>query len=150
MRRSSSASGPRKNASRLWLAIALLLALSAGLAVVKLVVLKMLPFDNKSEIQVVVDMPEGSTLEQTNALLGELAAQVDKVPEVLNYQGYAGTSAPVNFNGLVRQYFLRRVRWSATCRSTWSTSTTASARATTSRGPCGPRCRTPPSATRPR
>jgi len=97
-----------KKRKLLWLAIALLLALSAGLAVVKLVVLKMLPNDNKSEIQLVVDMPEGSTLEQTNALLGELAAQVDKVPEVLNYQAYAGTSAPVTFNGLVRQYFLRQ------------------------------------------
>jgi multidrug efflux pump subunit AcrB len=97
-----------KKRNRLWLAIALLLALSAGLAVVKLVVLKMLPNDNKSEIQLVIDMPEGSTLEQTNALLGELAAQVDKVPEVLNYQAYAGTSAPVTFNGLVRQYFLRQ------------------------------------------
>jgi multidrug efflux pump subunit AcrB len=72
------------------------------------VVLKMLPNDNKSEIQLVIDMPEGSTLEQTNALLGELAAEVDKLPEVLNYQAYAGTSAPVTFNGLVRQYFLRQ------------------------------------------
>ncbi|MFS8137378.1 MAG: efflux RND transporter permease subunit, partial [Thermomonas sp.] len=84
-----------------------LVLLSASLAVFKLVVLKMLPFDNKSEVQVVVDMPEGSTLEQTNALLVELAAQLDKVPEVLDYQGYAGTAAPINFNGLVRQYFLR-------------------------------------------
>jgi multidrug efflux pump subunit AcrB len=67
-----------------------------------------LPNDNKSEIQLVIDMPEGSTLEQTNALLGELAAEVDKLPEVLNYQAYAGTSAPVTFNGLVRQYFLRQ------------------------------------------
>ena len=92
----------------LWLSIFALLALSAGLAVVKLVVLKMLPNDNKSEIQLVVDMPEGSTLEQTDALLGELAVQVDKLPEVLNYQAYAGTSAPVTFNGLVRQYFLRQ------------------------------------------
>ncbi len=65
------------------------------------------PLDNKSEVQVVVDMPEGSTLEQTNALLTELAAKLDGVPEVLNYQGYAGTAAPINFNGLVRQYFLR-------------------------------------------
>ncbi len=84
-----------------------LVLVAASLAVFELVVLKMLPFDNKSEVQVVVDMPEGSTLEQTNALLGELAAEVDKVPEVLDYQGYAGTAAPINFNGLVRQYFLR-------------------------------------------
>ncbi len=84
-----------------------LVLLSASLAVFELVVLKMLPFDNKSEVQVVVDMPEGSTLQQTNALLGELALEIDKVPEVLDYQGYAGTAAPINFNGLVRQYFLR-------------------------------------------
>jgi multidrug efflux pump subunit AcrB len=71
------------------------------------VVLKMLPFDNKSEFQVVVDMPEGASLERTNALLVELARALDDVPEVLDYQGYAGTSAPVNFNGLVRQYYLR-------------------------------------------
>ncbi|OGT56021.1 MAG: multidrug transporter AcrB [Gammaproteobacteria bacterium RIFCSPHIGHO2_12_FULL_63_22] len=84
-----------------------LVLLAASLAVVQLVVLKMLPFDNKSEFQVVVDLPEGRTLEDTNALLTELAAVVDTVPEVLDYQGYAGTSAPMNFNGLVRQYFLR-------------------------------------------
>ena len=84
-----------------------LVLLSASLAVVKLVVLKMLPFDNKSEVQVVVDMPEGRTLEDTNALLLELASSLDRVPEVLDYQGYAGTAAPINFNGLVRQYFLR-------------------------------------------
>jgi multidrug efflux pump subunit AcrB len=87
--------------------IVVLVALAASLAVVQLVVLKMLPFDNKSEFQVVVDLPEGRTLEDTNALLTELAAVVDRVPEVVNYQGYAGTSAPMNFNGLVRQYFLR-------------------------------------------
>ena len=81
--------------------------LSASLAVVQLVVLKMLPFDNKSEVQVVVDMPEGSTLEATDALLTELAAAAGEFPEVLHIQGYAGTSAPINFNGLVRQYFLR-------------------------------------------
>lgn len=84
-----------------------LVLLAASLAVFKLVVLKMLPFDNKSEVQVVVDMPEGSTLEQTNALLAELAAEVSKIPEVQDFQGYAGTAAPINFNGLVRQYFLR-------------------------------------------
>jgi multidrug efflux pump subunit AcrB len=67
----------------------------------------MLPFDNKSEFQVVVDLPEGRSLEDTNALLVELAGTVAQVPEVLDFQGYAGTSAPINFNGLVRQYFLR-------------------------------------------
>ena len=94
---------------RLWLfgGMAALVLLSASLAVAQLVVLKMLPFDNKSELQVIVDLPEGRTLEDTNALLTELAAAVDRVPEVLDYQGYAGTAAPINFNGLVRQYFLR-------------------------------------------
>jgi multidrug efflux pump subunit AcrB len=81
--------------------------LSASLAVVQLVVLKMLPFDNKSEFQVVVDLPEGSTVERTSALLQELALTLAQVPEVADMQGYAGTSAPVNFNGLVRQYYLR-------------------------------------------
>ncbi len=88
-------------------AMLVLVVLSAGLAVLRIVVLKMLPFDNKSEIQVVVDLPEGSTLEQTNALLLDVAQQVARVPEVVDFQGYAGTSAPVNFNGLVRQYYLR-------------------------------------------
>jgi multidrug efflux pump subunit AcrB len=94
---------------RLWLfgGIVGLVVLAASLAVVQLVVLKMLPFDNKSELQVVVDAPEGRTLEDTNALLVELASVIDTVPEVLDYQGYAGTAAPINFNGLVRQYFLR-------------------------------------------
>ncbi|MCB1608576.1 MAG: efflux RND transporter permease subunit, partial [Xanthomonadales bacterium] len=82
--------------------------LSIGLTVVQWVVLKMLPFDNKSELQVVVDMPEGSPLERTNALLVELAEVVRQRPEVADVQGYAGISAPVNFNGLVRQYYLRQ------------------------------------------
>ena len=101
--------GQRGRRRRRWLfaAMAGLVALAGSLAVFELVVLKMLPFDNKSELQVVVDLPEGRTLEDTNALLTELAVVVDAVPEVLNYQGYAGTSAPMNFNGLVRQYFLR-------------------------------------------
>ncbi len=88
-------------------AMALLVGLSASLALVELVVLKMLPFDNKSEVQVVVHLREGSTLEQTSALLAELAAEIDTIPEVLDYQAYAGTAAPINFNGLVRQYYLR-------------------------------------------
>jgi multidrug efflux pump subunit AcrB len=69
--------------------------------------MKMLPFDNKSEFQVVLDMPEGTAVEETARVLDELAAQVAKRPEVTDYQVYAGTSAPINFNGLVRQYYLR-------------------------------------------
>lgn len=89
-------------------AIVLLIVLSIGLAAGKLVVLKMLPFDNKSEFQVVVDMPEGTALEQTNRVLNELGQYLAQVPEVTDYQIYAGTAAPINFNGLIRQYFLRR------------------------------------------
>jgi multidrug efflux pump subunit AcrB len=101
--------GERAPRRRLWLFAGMvgLVLFSASLAVLQLVVLKMLPFDNKSELQVVVDLPEGSTLETTQALLGELAAAVGEFPEVANLQGYAGTSAPINFNGLVRQYDLR-------------------------------------------
>jgi multidrug efflux pump subunit AcrB len=97
----------RSRRRRLFAGIGLALVASAGLAVAQLVVLKMLPFDNKSEFQVVVDLPEGTPLERTNALLLELAAEVSLLPEVLDVQGYAGTSGPVNFNGLVRQYYLR-------------------------------------------
>lgn len=91
----------------LFAVITLLIVLSCTLAVFKLVVLKMLPFDNKSEFQVVVDMPEGTSLEQTSRVLNELAAHLKTVDEVTDYQIYAGTAAPINFNGLVRQYYLR-------------------------------------------
>ena len=84
---------------------AILIAMT--LAVVKLVVLKMLPFDNKSEFQVMVDMPVGTPLERTAALMRELGAVLQPIPEVTDYQAYAGVSSPINFNGLVRQYYLR-------------------------------------------
>ncbi|MBL8470411.1 MAG: efflux RND transporter permease subunit [Rhodocyclaceae bacterium] len=83
------------------------IVLAALLPVARLVVLKMLPFDNKSEFQVVVDMPAGTPVERTAAVLGDLGAYLRTVPEVTDYQAYAGTSAPINFNGLVRQYYLR-------------------------------------------
>jgi len=89
-------------------AVLVLITVSVGLAAARLVVLKMLPFDNKSEFQVVLDMPEGSTLEQTARVLRELSAYLATVPEVTDYQVYAGTAAPINFNGLVRQYYLRK------------------------------------------
>ncbi|HLP98896.1 MAG TPA: efflux RND transporter permease subunit [Sideroxyarcus sp.] len=92
---------------KLWLGIAAALLISVSLAVVKLVVLKMLPFDNKSEFQVVVDMPTGTALEQTSGVLHDIGAYLATVPEVTDYQAYAGTAAPINFNGLVRQYYLR-------------------------------------------
>jgi len=88
-------------------AVLALITLSLALVGVQWVVLKMLPFDNKSEFQVVVDMPEGTPVEQTQRVLDELALELTGVPEVTNFQTYAGTSAPINFNGLVRQYYLR-------------------------------------------
>ncbi len=94
-----------------WIAVAgstLLLLVSVSLLFLKLVEVKMLPFDNKSELQVIIDMPEGTTLEETAAVTKEIAAYLRTEPEVVNYQYYAGTNAPINFNGLVRHYYLRR------------------------------------------
>ncbi len=91
----------------LYSSMAGLIVLAMILVVAQLVVLKMLPFDNKSEFQVVVDMPEGTAVEATAELLDELASAIETVPEVTDYQVYAGTAAPINFNGLVRQYYLR-------------------------------------------
>ena len=88
--------------------VVVLLLASVSLLFLKAVKVKMLPFDNKSEFQVIIDMPEGSTLEQTAAVTRELAAYVGTVPEVVDYQMYVGTASPYNFNGLVRHYFLRR------------------------------------------
>ena len=73
----------------------------------KWVAVKMLPFDNKNEIQVVIDMPEGATLERTAAVSQDIAQYLKTVPEVVNYQSYVGSSAPITFNGLVRHYDLR-------------------------------------------
>jgi len=87
--------------------ILLLIAGSIALVSGKAVILKMLPFDNKSEFQVVLDMPEGTSLEQTARVLGELGDYLATVPEVTDYQVHAGTATPINFNGLVRQYYLR-------------------------------------------
>ena len=92
---------------KLWIAILGGMLLAVSLGVVKLVILKMLPFDNKSEFQIVVDMPAGTPLEQTGAVLHEISAYVATVPEVTDYEAYAGTASPINFNGLVRQYYLR-------------------------------------------
>jgi multidrug efflux pump subunit AcrB len=89
------------------LVVVLLLA-SFSLFAFKIVRVKMLPFDNKSEFQIIIDMPAGSTLEETAALTREIGGYIRTVPEVINYQMYAGTASPYNFNGLVRHYFLRR------------------------------------------
>lgn len=84
-----------------------LLLLSCSMVYFGLVKVKMLPFDNKSEFQIILNMPEGSTLEQTARVALEMAEVVGKEPEVTNYQIYTGTAAPYNFNGLVRHYFMR-------------------------------------------
>ena len=98
---------PRKAFAALGV-VGLLLAGSISLVVLRAVRVKMLPFDNKSEFQIVVDMPEGTTLEQTAAAARALAAVVRTEPEVTDYQVYVGTASPINFNGLVRHYFLRQ------------------------------------------
>ncbi len=88
--------------------VAVLLVGAAGLFLVRLVSVKMLPFDDKNEMQVIVDMPEGTTLETTTALADRLQRITLTVPEVQDVQTYAGTAAPFNFNGLIRHYYLRR------------------------------------------
>ena len=97
----------KRNRRWLGLGVALMIVVSLALPALGLVLLKMLPFDNKSEFQVIVDMPAGTPMEQTAAVLHELGRHLASVPEVTDYQAYAGTAAPINFNGLVRQYYLR-------------------------------------------
>jgi multidrug efflux pump subunit AcrB len=98
-----------RRSSRLafYVGVAALLLISVGLVFVKAVKVKMLPFDNKNEFQVVLDLPEGTTLETSNALGQEIAGYLRRVPEVKSTEVYAGTAAPFNFNGLARHYFLR-------------------------------------------
>jgi multidrug efflux pump subunit AcrB len=97
----------RRARTLLYVGLTGVIVLAVLLVVAQLVVLKMLPFDNKSEFQVIVDMPEGTPVEETARVLDELAQVIETVPEVTDYQVYAGTAAPINFNGLVRQYYLR-------------------------------------------
>lgn len=99
-----------ESSSRRWIILGITVVLllgSMGMFFTKSVAVKMLPFDNKNEFQVVIDMPEGTTLERTAAVTSEIANYLSTVPEVVNYQTYAGTSAPITFNGLVRHYDLR-------------------------------------------
>ncbi len=80
---------------------------ACALFATKTVKVKLLPFDNKSELAIVVDLPEGATLEATERVLGQAAAAIGPVPEIVSIQLHAGTAAPFNFNGLVRHYFYR-------------------------------------------
>ncbi len=88
--------------------VLVLLLAAVAFVPLKWVRVKMLPFDNKSEFQVIIDMPDGTPLEQTTHVAQALGGYLGQQPEVTNYQIYAGTSGPYNFNGLVRHYFLRR------------------------------------------
>ena len=99
-----------ENPKKRWLFLGitfLLLIGSVGMFFTKSVAVKMLPFDNKNEFQVVIDMPEGTTLERTAVVSQEIAQYLSTRTEVVNYQNYVGTSAPITFNGLVRHYDLR-------------------------------------------
>ncbi|ADE85197.1 efflux RND transporter permease subunit [Rhodobacter capsulatus] len=84
---------------------------SLGLLYTKDVTVKLLPFDNKSELSVVIDLPEGSSVEATDAVAQQVAAAVTRLPEVISVQTHAGTASPFNFNGLVRHYYLRGRPW---------------------------------------
>ncbi|MBZ5547112.1 MAG: efflux RND transporter permease subunit [Acidobacteriia bacterium] len=99
------------NSRRRWMffgGVVVLLLAAVAFVPLKWVRVKMLPFDNKSEFQVIIDMPDGTPLEQTTRVAQTLGQYLAQQPEVTNYQIYAGTSGPYNFNGLVRHYFLRR------------------------------------------
>jgi len=98
-----------RNRALFFAGVAALLLISVALVPLKLVRVKMLPFDNKSEIQVVINMPDGTPLEQTLQVTQALGDALARQPDVLNYQLYAGTSGPYNFNGLVRHYYMRRM-----------------------------------------
>ncbi|AJE04370.1 efflux RND transporter permease subunit [Geobacter pickeringii] len=87
--------------------VVVLLLVSCSLIYLKLVTVKMLPFDNKNELQVIIDAPEGTPLEDTARMTAEMADVLRTVPEVTDFQSYVGTGAPFNFNGLVRHYYLR-------------------------------------------
>jgi multidrug efflux pump subunit AcrB len=88
--------------------LVVLLLAACTLVPLKLVLVKMLPFDNKSEFQVMINMPDGTTLEQTTSVAQAMGAYLSQQNDVTSYQIYAGTSGPYNFNGLVRHYYMRR------------------------------------------
>ncbi len=88
--------------------ILLMLAFACGLAVFRLVPLKLLPFDNKDEFQIVIDLPEGSSLEQTDRVVSAFETYLRQVNEVVSFVSYTGLSSPMDFNGMVRHYFIRK------------------------------------------
>ncbi|HEX9199847.1 MAG TPA: efflux RND transporter permease subunit [Acidobacteriaceae bacterium] len=97
-----------RNRGLFFIGVAVLLLISVALVPMGLVRVKMLPFDNKSELQVIINMPDGTPLEQTARVAQALGEELARQPDVLNYQTYTGTSGPYNFNGLVRHYYMRQ------------------------------------------
>ena len=97
----------RQSAKRFLTGVGVATLVACSMFYFKAVTVKLLPFDNKSEVQLVVDMPEGTSLEQTGRVLEQASAIARRIPEVTAMEAYAGTAAPFNFNGLVRHYFLR-------------------------------------------
>ena len=103
-----------KNRFRSWLFLGIVGILTVGslaLFYTQDVTVKLLPFDNKTDLQVVVDLPEGSSVEDTDRVLRDATTLLAGVPEVVSFQTYAGTAAPFNFNGLVRHYYVRTMPW---------------------------------------
>ncbi len=96
-----------RNRILFFIGVGTLLIISVALVPLGLVRVKMLPFDNKSELQVVINMPDGTPLEQTARVAQALGEELARQPDVMNYQTYTGTSGPYNFNGLVRHYYMR-------------------------------------------
>ncbi|NNL76919.1 MAG: efflux RND transporter permease subunit, partial [Desulfobacterales bacterium] len=106
---------------RSWIFLAIVMVLfsaSIVLPSLRLVPLKLLPYDNKDEFQVVIDMPEGTTLERTQGVTAALSAYLREVPEVRDYTAFVGEPSPMDFNGLVRHYYLRRAAYTADIRVT--------------------------------
>jgi multidrug efflux pump subunit AcrB len=97
----------RRSAWTFLIAVGVATLLACALFATKTVTVKLLPFDNKSELQVVADLPEGTSLETTERTLGQVARVAETLPETVSAEAYAGTAAPFNFNGLVRHYYLR-------------------------------------------
>jgi multidrug efflux pump subunit AcrB len=98
-----------RNRALFFIGVIALLLISVALVPFGMVRVKMLPFDNKSELQVIVNMPDGTPLEQTARVTAALGDELSRQPDVLNFQTYTGTSGPYNFNGLVRHYYMRRM-----------------------------------------
>jgi multidrug efflux pump subunit AcrB len=97
----------RKRAWTFLAVVGLATVASLSLFYTRHVTVKLLPFDNKAELQVVVDLPEGSSVEATDRALQAIVDRLQQVPEIVSFQTYAGTASPFNFNGLVRHYYLR-------------------------------------------